>query len=89
MQDMTHSFHAIVKIIITKLINYKYSHRLTNDINLKLTLTTYNINKCFGMIVKLNIIFITFSGRNKNKILSNSTKKKTMKVYCWETILNF
>ena len=73
-------FHGIAKIIITeliyiKLINNKYKCKPKNIINLKKTLIVHNTKKYFKIIMKLNIIFITFSGRNGKKMLSNLTKK--------------
>ena len=75
MQNMTYLFHGIAKIIIAKiiiakliyikLINNIYRCISRNNINLKKILTTCNINKCFEMTVKLNVIFIIFNGKNK------------------------
>ena len=77
---MTHLFHGIAKIIIIKLIyieltSSKHSCKSKNIINLKKLSATYNTKKYFETIVKLNIIFITFSGENLKKMLSNLTKK--------------
>ena len=68
---MTHLFHGIVRIIIaklihTKLINNEYKYKLKNNVNLEKILITHNTNKCFGMIVKLNI-FLSFSMKKKKK----------------------
>ena len=65
MQNMPHSFHGIKKTttakpIHIKLINNKYGHKLKNNINLKKTLITHNINKCFEIIAEFNIIFTIF-----------------------------
>ena len=83
-QNMTHLFHGIVKIKIAKLIyinliNDKYGYKLKNIISLEIILIIYNINKCFGVNMKLNIIFITFSGKNGGKISFNSMSKKNNK----------
>ena len=61
---MTHLFHGIAKTTITKLICIKLidnmcKHKPKNDVNLKKTLTTRNTNKCFKIIMKLSIVFIT------------------------------
>ena len=64
------------KLIYFKLINNEYRCELKNNIDLKKKLIIHNINKCFGTIAKFNIIFIIFSGKNKNKMLFNLTNKK-------------
>ena len=70
---MIHLFHGIVKTTNAKLINTKfidngYKCEPKNNVNLKKISITYNTNKCFGMIVKLNIVLITFNGKNKRNI---------------------
>ena len=76
-QNMTYLFHGIAEIIIAKLICIKlidneYTCKSQNDINLKKTLITYNINKCFEIIMKSNI---TFTISNKKKIIQLDEQK--------------
>ena len=94
MQNIMHLFHGIVKMTIAKpipikTINTNYMYKWKNDIIWKKTLTILNTNNCIGIIAKLDITFIIFSGKNKKKMLSNLMKKKTTKTCCWKTILNF
>ena len=50
-----------------------------NNTNLKKTSIIHNTNKCFGMIVQFNIIFIISNGKNRKEILFNSKNKKIIK----------
>ena len=70
MQNMTFLFHEITKMITAelvyiKLINNKYKCEPKNIVNLKKTLIIHNTKKYFKIIVKSNIVFITFSKKNK------------------------
>ena len=72
MQSMIFLFYGLAKMIIIKLICIKsidnnYKNKLKNIVNLKKTLIICNIKKCFGIIVKLSIIFIAFNGKNEKK----------------------
>ena len=81
---MTHLFHGIVKMTIAKwihikLINNKYKYKSKNDVNLKKILIIYNTNKCFGITVKLDIVFTIFNGKNGKKMLFDLMNKKKQK----------
>ena len=84
MQNITHSFHGIVKTTIIKLIHIKlidneYKYKSKNNVNSKKTSPTHNTNKCFEVIVKLNIIFITFSKKMGKKCYPIQQTKKQQK----------
>ena len=57
----------MAKLIYIKLIDNKYACKLRDGINLKKTLIIHNTNNDFGVIVKLNIIFIIFNKKMKRK----------------------
>ena len=87
MQNIIFLFYRIAKMIIVKFvcikpIDSKCKCELKNIINLKKRLIIYKIKKYFGTIMKLNIFFITFNGKNGKKILLNLTKKEMTKICC-------
>ena len=66
---MTYLHHGIIRMEITKpvyieLIDNQYAYGFKNDINLKKILIICNINNCFEITMKLDIIFITFNKKN-------------------------
>ena len=71
---MTFLFHNIARIITAKLIciksiNNKHKCKPENIVNLKKISTIHNTKKYSGVIVKSNIIFITFNEKNEKEML--------------------
>ena len=80
MQNIILLFHGIAKTITAELIyiesiDNKHKNKPKNIINLKKTLIIHNTKRCAEVIIKSNIDFITFSKRNKKKMLFNLIKK--------------
>ena len=55
---------TVARLIHTKVINSKYGCESKENINLEKLLVIYNINKCFEIIAKLNIVFIISNKKN-------------------------